>query len=161
MVPEIPSLLSLDHAQNFIINMCNEKGVSVPHQNATPDLANTYSPGWWDYYNLLAQTHGGCLVTPRYRGSGKKHSWKRKNGHEWDTVLNSIQQGNWCPYCAGSRLTISDKSKLLSEMRRIAKLRGGECLSSCYVSCNDRMLWRCSQGHEWEATPQNVHTRRS
>ena len=161
VIPEIPAMLALDHAQRFIIAACNKKGVSVPYQDATPDLAGAYSPDWWNYYNQLAKASGGCLVSPQYFGSGKRHRWKCKYGHEWDTVPNSIQQGTWCPYCIGSRISVDEKANRLSEMRRVAQLRGGECLSQNYASCNDKMLWRCSQGHEWEATPQNVHVRKS
>jgi hypothetical protein len=44
----------------------------------------------------------------------------------------------------------------IQEMRRLASSRGGECLSTAYVNTDTKLRWRCSKGHEWEATPGGV-----
>ena len=41
-------------------------------------------------------------------------------------------------------------------MNKIAKQRGGECLSDDYVNSQAKLKWRCNEGHEWEATPNNI-----
>ena len=46
------------------------------------------------------------------------------------------------------------KPLTIEEMHEIARSRGGTCLSETYVS--SKLRWRCAQGHEWEATPNNV-----
>lgn len=40
----------------------------------------------------------------------------------------------------------------LDDCKRLAKERGGRCLSSQYKHANTRLIWECSEGHKWEAT---------
>lgn len=49
-----------------------------------------------------------------------------------------------------------DKRCRLEEMKRLAQIRGGVCLSSHYVNHEAKLGWRCAEGHEWEAPPWNV-----
>ena len=39
----------------------------------------------------------------------------------------------------------------LEVFQDIARTRGGECLSTEYVNSRSKLLWRCSEGHEWMA----------
>ena len=48
-----------------------------------------------------------------------------------------------------------DMSKI-QEMRKIARIRGGKCLSNIYINSKTNLRWKCSEGHQWEATPNNV-----
>ncbi|MFP3339212.1 hypothetical protein R0J91_14635, partial [Micrococcus sp. SIMBA_131] len=41
-------------------------------------------------------------------------------------------------------------------MKKIARGRGGECLSSEYINNSTPLEWKCSDGHVWEARPANV-----
>ncbi|GJQ09168.1 hypothetical protein GpartN1_g959.t1 [Galdieria partita] len=50
----------------------------------------------------------------------------------------------------------STKPLSLATMQRIASRRGGLCLSTSYKSVRDKFLWRCSEGHEWYASGDNV-----
>lgn len=47
------------------------------------------------------------------------------------------------------------------EMVALAVSRGGEFLSSEYTAFFNLHRWRCAKGHEWSATPANVHYKRS
>lgn len=49
----------------------------------------------------------------------------------------------------------------IGDMRRLAKRRGGKCLSKEYRSIAHKLRWRCAEGHEWESTAQNVRTQGS
>lgn len=42
----------------------------------------------------------------------------------------------------------SDK---IQKYKKIAKLRGGECLSNSYISYYTKLTWQCSNGHIWDA----------
>ncbi len=42
------------------------------------------------------------------------------------------------------------------EMRRIAKQRGGKCLSEKYINSWTQLIWECTKGHQWKATLHNV-----
>ena len=44
----------------------------------------------------------------------------------------------------------------IENLRRVARKRGGECLSSSLVSSRKKLRFRCSHGHEWEATPLSI-----
>jgi hypothetical protein len=49
----------------------------------------------------------------------------------------------------GHKLTMED-------MHKVAKDRGGKCLSRVYQSVKTRMLWECSEGHQWWAVPNDI-----
>jgi hypothetical protein len=42
------------------------------------------------------------------------------------------------------------------DMQNIAKNRGGECLSPTYIRDNVKLIWRCKEGHQWEAVPNLI-----
>jgi hypothetical protein len=92
---------------------------------------------------------GECLAT-EYVNSTKRVSWRCAHGHVWEApakdVLNSK---SWCPFCAGRRHD-------LSEMRAVARSRGGECLAQEYLGMQKKLRWRCAHGHEWSTTPATV-----
>lgn len=44
----------------------------------------------------------------------------------------------------------------IEEMRNIANSRQGKCLSTTYTNARTNILWKCSDGHTWAATPDNV-----
>ena len=101
-----------------------------------------------DMQHLAAERGGKCL-SDVYLSNRRKLLWQCAEGHQWQAVPGNIRQGNWCPYCAGRGKTIED-------MRRIAKGRGGKCLSKVYVSAQAHLLWECAQEHRWKARPNNV-----
>ena len=41
-------------------------------------------------------------------------------------------------------------------MRRLAKQRGGRCLSLRYIDSRTHLSWTCETGHRWKAMPTNV-----
>ncbi len=49
-----------------------------------------------------------------------------------------------------ARLTIED-------VRAIATARGGKCLSSSYSGCSEKLLWECSEGHQWQASLTSIN----
>ncbi|MDE1848728.1 MAG: hypothetical protein KGH55_01715 [Nanoarchaeota archaeon] len=44
------------------------------------------------------------------------------------------------------------KKLSIEEMKLIAKERDGECLSDVYINQDNKLLWKCSKGHTWEAS---------
>jgi hypothetical protein len=105
----------------------------------------------------LARERGGECLSTEYKNHRTPLRWRCANGHEWQATLGDVKHsGYWCPTCAGRRrrLTIED-------MRRIARERGGECLSEEYVNSRTPLLWRCAEGHQWEATPDSIRSKRS
>jgi hypothetical protein len=51
------------------------------------------------------------------------------------------------------------KKLTIEEMRRIARERGGSCLSTEYVNAMGKLKWRCKVGHESVAFLSNLRKR--
>lgn len=100
--------------------------------------------------SFAAAKGGECLVD-RYVTVITPVMWRCQKGHEWKSAYHYIRnKGSWCPMCAGKiKLTIDD-------MHALAKTKGGECLSTVYRNLMGKLTWRCSMGHEWNATANDV-----
>ena len=88
--------------------------------------------------------------------SNKKVWWKCTRGHEWQARIDHRNSGSGCPYCAGKKVLrgfndLQTVNPLLAEEWHYEKNNG---LSPADVTqnSNKRVWWRCSEGHEWEAT---------
>ena len=79
--------------------------------------------------------------------------WRCGKGHEWEAKADHVKNsGHWCPTC-----NRCGKAPLkLEDLQELARTRGGELLSTSYVGCRAKMLWRCGEGHEWEACANDV-----
>lgn len=113
----------------------------------------------------IARDRGGECLDTEYIDSKTHMRWRCEKGHEWMAIPNSVKNHEtWCRQCARSapraprtmeqtqkhyRLTIED-------MQKLARKRGGECLSAEYEGRDTKLQWRCALGHEWETTPHNV-----
>lgn len=111
----------------------------------------------------LAKTRGGDCLSTIYLGRKVKLEWVCKEGHTWEAVPDSISTGTWCPVCANSQRIIKlSLSSLLSPddwlevLRRHARSKDGELLSSVYTNSKTRLRWRCKFNHEWLAMPCKV-----
>ena len=51
----------------------------------------------------LALKLGGQFLSTEYKGNKFKHEWVCFKGHKWSTRFNDIDQGHWCPKCAGEQ----------------------------------------------------------
>jgi hypothetical protein len=89
-------------------------------------------------------------LSDTYIDNKTKLLWECAEGHKWEAAPSKIKYGKWCPYCAGNvKLTIE-------EMQKIAKERGGNCLSDTYINNQTKLLWECAEGHQWEARPNDI-----
>ena len=50
--------------------------------------------------DLAAKKGGRCLAF-EYKNAHTKYWWECKKGHKWPAQASNIQQGGWCPDCAG------------------------------------------------------------
>lgn len=92
---------------------------------------------------MLAARNGGTCLTKQYLGARTKHRWRCAEGHEWEAAPYSIKAGTWCKTCAGNTLPSLDS------MQEIARKMGGECLSTQFFNSNQKLHWRCAEGHDW------------
>jgi len=77
---------------------------------------------------VIARERGGWCTSRRYLHGMAPLRWKCREGHRWSATPASIKRGSWCRRCAGLAPVG------LVEMRRMAKERGGMCLSDTYVN---------------------------
>ncbi|PGK52133.1 hypothetical protein CN918_30545 [Priestia megaterium] len=104
---------------------------------------------------ILAKTRGGDCLSPEYLTSRDKLKWECQHGHTWMAEPYSIKRGHWCPTCSKT------KKCTIEQMQKIAKSRGGRCLSTTYKNKEAKLTWECAEGHVWEATAGSVHNRNS
>jgi hypothetical protein len=97
----------------------------------------------------IANKNGGFYLSGEYINSESKLLFECQNGHQFQSCRNYIKAGNWCPFCAG-------KGKTINDLQLLASQRGGHCLSTVFLGMNKKHLWECSEGHQWEAIPQNI-----
>jgi hypothetical protein len=97
----------------------------------------------------IAKKRGGKCLSEEYINLLTKLKWQCKERHEWEATPGNIKSGKWCPYCLGLYKTIED-------MRKIAKERGGKCLSEKYINSQTKLKWRCDKGHIWMAVPSSI-----
>lgn len=98
----------------------------------------------------IASSRGGRCLSAEYLGSKEKLIWQCAHKHMWEARPVSVVQGTWCPICAhNQRLE-------LTELQKIAAIRGGDCLSQTYVNERTALAWYCAAGHRWNAAPGKV-----
>ena len=72
----------------------------------------------------------------------------------WDITYGNLRNGNWCPNCHSlSRfLTKEEKLEGFNSISKIAKEKGGKCLSEIndYKNITSRLKFQCAKKHEWE-----------
>ncbi|HHD2751341.1 TPA: zinc-ribbon domain-containing protein [Clostridium perfringens] len=91
-------------------------------------------------------------------GSNKKVWWKCSNGHEWEAAIGGRVRGSRCPYCLGQKVC---KDNCLANINpELSKdwhpKKNGELTPyNVTLHSNKKVWWKCSNGHEWEATINN------
>lgn len=73
-------------------------------------------------------------------------------GHQWTAlVMNVYNHGHWCKECSDDAMRLG-----LAEVQKIARSRGGDCLSTSYKNSKEPLRFRCAEGHEFDAKLSNV-----
>ncbi len=115
-------------------------------QTVNPTLAKE-----WNY-----EKNNGLMPTDITPNSHKKVWWKCSRNHEWQAVIGSRSKGRGCPYCAGQKVTkgyndLQTINPILAKEWNFEKNNG---LTPMDVSpnSNKKAWWKCSNGHEWQAT---------
>ena len=85
-------------------------------------------------------------------GSKKKLLWVCSKGHEWESTAAHRSEGNGCPYCSNQKLLTgfndlaTTNPQLAKEVSPNSKIKATEATTFS----NRKILWQCSNGHEWE-----------
>ena len=111
-----------------------------------------------DAVKSLAESRGGVCVSDKYMNTTAKLSLRCNTcGHVWETSLNSLLNGSFCPKC-GLEKVLQHTRKTITGMQEIAESRGGRCLSTTYVNSHTHLLFKCGNPNHppWKATPSNI-----
>lgn len=96
----------------------------------------------------IAATHGGRCLSTHYVNSGTPLEWECSKGHRWRARPGNVKGGTWCAACVKERTCPT-----LADIQRVARERGGRCLSDVYVNSYTHLLFECALGHRWYARP--------
>lgn len=99
----------------------------------------------------LARKYGGDCLSRTYLKTSVKLKWRCAKGHQWEALLGNVEKGQWCPVCARQK-----QWHTLEDMHRLARKRGGTCISKKYYGSKVKLKWCCKEGHVWEAIPSQV-----
>ncbi len=83
-------------------------------------------------------------------------TWKCNMGHVWEASWSNIKNGSGCPKCHTKKLRKLFAKYNIRDMHHIAQSRDGHCLSDEYINCKTHLLWKCSNGHTWPASPEKI-----
>jgi hypothetical protein len=148
----VPQTIDQGQMQEFIYTECARQGLPVKRKPPIDLALLDFYPSF-DLQRMhdYARAKGGECLAEYFPGVAVSVWWRCRKGHEWAGSFHELKRRNgWCPECAANHpLTISD-------MRRIAKERGGELLSTEYLNVAKNLRWRCANGHEWEASGNMV-----
>ncbi len=149
---EIPYTVKTEALSEYVLRKCKED--KLPIKNYHPELnskvSNIYSENFLNELKNIAEHKGGKCLSNIYFGNNVKLKFQCKLKHIWEGLPTNIKKGSWCPVYSGhAKLEIHD-------LKRIAKSRGGKCLSNECKSARTKVDWQCKFGHTWKAVPDSV-----
>ncbi len=151
IIPEVGHLIEIDSLYDYIVNALKAFDVKIPkHDNFKYSKLDVYKNAQIMEAQGVAVERGGKFISTIYMGSSRKHEWECGEGHRWEATPSKIKMGRWCPKCAG-------KAPIkIEEIKEVARLKGGECLSNSIVNIKSKLIWRCGKGHEWKASASPI-----
>lgn len=154
---EIPYSVDYEKMPECILKECKKRNIEIPEITKSLDyrLMNIYSPEKLKEMKEIAENRGGHCLSSDYINSQTSLKWKCKEGHVWEAMPGLVKKGTWCPIC-GIKTRANKRRLPIDEMQRMARERGGQCISSQYVDGYTKLKWQCKEGHFWEATPSKI-----
>jgi len=93
---------------------------------------------------------GGRLLSNEY--VDRRVEFVCANGHlRQDRPYSVLKLGVRCWLCWMDRI-----KRTIADMQRMAKRRGGKCVSTEYVNVQTKLIWQCAYGHQWLAVPNSI-----
>ncbi|MBR2455205.1 MAG: hypothetical protein IKB36_04050 [Clostridia bacterium] len=143
-----------------IANRANGKGCpycsgryAVKGENDLQTVNPTLAKEW------IYEKNNGLTPMDVLPNSNKKVWWKCSKGHEWLANINSRNAGSGCPYCSSKRVLkgYNDLQSVNSPLAIEWNYGKNNGLTPMDVlpNSNKKVWWKCSKGHEWQATISN------
>lgn len=156
-VPEIPKMLPLEHAIDYVQNCLRGLGLETSNIGLKDINADAFTDETLLRIQKIAVSKGGECLSREYFGRHELLEFKCGIGHRWKARPSDIKRGHWCAKCAKA----GGKKKTIEDMQKIAKQYGGECLSTTYLNSKHKLRWRCNNWHEWEARYDSFKTKKN
>ena len=88
-------------------------------------------------------------------------TWRCEEGHEWNAPFQRRVSGHGCPFCAGQRAItgVNDLASQHPDLVREWHPDNRVDPSEVAKGSSTRYKWKCSEGHEWEISPNSRTTR--
>ena len=98
-------------------------------------------------------------------GSNKKVWWKCSLGHEWQAVIVSRVAGRGCPYCSNRKVLQGFNDLATTHPFLVQEWdadKNGQLTPTIVLAgSHQKVWWKCSLGHEWQATISHRSYRKS
>ena len=119
-------------------------------QNSLACLAPAVA-GQWDY-----ERNGSLTPEMVTSGSGKRVWWICEKGHRWMAPIADRTRGHQCPQCRDRSVKHGSLAQEHPELAAQWDTQRNEKTPDQYRSrSNQKVWWRCGQGHSWQATPDS------
>ena len=106
---------------------------------------------YWNYYK-----NDNELLNNISQYSHKKVWWICDKGHEWQTQISSRTETSGCPFCTSRKVLkgFNDLATINPELVKEWDYEKNKKVTPTSVmpNSNKKVWWKCSKGHEWEAT---------
>jgi hypothetical protein len=120
-----------------------------------------------DQLHEIAKERGWKCLAESCKNTHEVLWWECDKGHTWEASPVRLKLSvKVCPVCSRAskssrgikRKTSSKgtKRKTIADMHVFAAKRVGRCLSKVYKGAHSKLLWECSEGHQWEAIPNSI-----
>ena len=118
-------------------------------------------------YRGLWSTKNEILPRELLKNCHKKFLFDCECGHEFESKLNSVTQGCWCPYCSKPPKKICEKEdckkcfekSFASHPKNENWSDKNEISSRKVFKGSDKKVWfKCDEGHEFKMQPYHVNT---
>ena len=103
---------------------------------------------------IVAKNGFKCL-SKEYINDSTKLQFQCAEKHIWMASPNNIKKGSKCRKCA-DKLHGLNKRDSIETFYKIAKKRGGKCLSTVYTLNNIQLMFQCAEGHIWQTKAANI-----
>jgi len=103
----------------------------------------------------LAKEADGWDPSEVTKGSQFKKQWKCSKSHTWIATIGSRSLRNLgCPYCSGNKVLVGINN-LGTTHPKLAEELNNKADADLPPGSHKRVLWRCTNSHEWESTVAN------
>jgi hypothetical protein len=110
---------------------------------------------------LQTEQDGSRCLDDEWQGSRHFHRFRclRNASHEWRRTFADAARNSRCPHCV-HRGRVLDKDGL-QRLKNYCVSHGGDCLSLVYLGINHKHVFRCGEGHVWQATGHSLLVKNS